>query len=97
MKRKVITYVLGGLLFLILVSAQTTQQHETTTEEITTEGHEEQGATDEGFSPADFIFDHVLDAYEWHILSYDDFHLSIPLPVIIYSESKGLNIFMFSK
>ncbi|MCK4853871.1 MAG: F0F1 ATP synthase subunit A, partial [Bacteroidales bacterium] len=52
---------------------------------------------DEGFSPADFIFDHVLDAYEWHILSYDDFHLSIPLPVIIYSESKGLNIFMFSK
>ena len=97
MKRKVISYVLGGLLFLILVSAQTTQQHETTPEEITTEGHEEQGATDEGFSPADFIFDHVLDAYEWHILSYDDFHLSIPLPVIIYSESKGLNIFMFSK
>ncbi len=97
LKRKVISYVLGGLLFLIMVSAQTTQQHETTPEEITTEEHLEHGEADEGFSPSDFVFDHILDAYEWHILSYDDFHLSIPLPVIIYSDTKGLNVFMFNR
>ncbi len=43
------------------------------------------------------IMDHVLDAHEWHILSYNDFHLSVPLPVIVYSQTSGLNIFMSSK
>jgi F-type H+-transporting ATPase subunit a len=49
------------------------------------------------FNPGEFIFDHIGDAHEWHILTYKDFHLSIPLPVIVYSKSKGLNVFMFSK
>ncbi len=102
MKRKTISYILGGLLFLVLVSAQTAMQTEPGHKEAPTEQYDEQAehpdnAEDEGFSPSDFVFDHILDAYEWHILSYDDFHLSIPLPVIIYSETKGLNIFMYSK
>ena len=102
MKRKAISYILGGLIFLVLVSAQTTRETEPNHEEAAAEQHDEHiGQTDhtteKGFSPSDFIFDHILDAYEWHILSYDDFHLSIPLPVIIYSDTKGLNVFMFSK
>lgn len=52
---------------------------------------------DEGFDPSTFIFDHILDAYQWHILSYKDFHLNVPLPVILISETKGLRVFMFSK
>ena len=87
-----------GLLFLLLVSAQT--QHQPAHEDAATENtdaHDDHGSGEEGFSPSDFIFDHILDAYDWHILTYDDFHLSIPLPVILYSDSKGLNIFMFSK
>ncbi len=59
--------------------------------------HESHGESEEGFAPSNFIFDHILDAYEWHILSFKDFHLSVPLPVILYSETKGLNVFMFSK
>jgi len=102
LKGKAISYILGGLLFLFLVSAQTTRETEPNHEEAAAEQHDEHtgqtGHTDEeGFSPSDFIFDHILDAYEWHILSYDDFHLSIPLPVIIYSDTKGLNVFMFNK
>ena len=97
MKRKVISYILAGLLLLVLVSAQTARQTQPGHEQTDTEQHDEHGATEEGFSPSDFIFDHILDAYEWHILSYDDFHLSIPLPVIIYSETKGLNVFLFNK
>ena len=104
MKRKVVSYVLGGLLFLVLVAAGTAQPPEPGHEEATTEHNDEHagqneghGSSGEGFSPSDFIFDHILDAYEWHILTYDDFHLSIPLPVILYSDSKGLNVFMFSK
>lgn len=100
MKRKVIAYLLGGLLFVFLVSARSTPQNETSHGAVPAEeqdAHADHGTADEGFSPSDFIFDHILDAYEWHILSYDDFHLSIPLPVIIYSETKGLNVFLFSK
>ncbi len=100
LKRKAISYILGGLFFLVLVSAQTARQTEPSHEQATTgqhDAHDEHGPAEEGFSPSDFIFDHILDAYEWHILSYDDFHLSIPLPVIIYSDTKGLNVFMFNR
>jgi F-type H+-transporting ATPase subunit a len=97
LKRKILSYILGGLLFLILISAQTGKQPEASHEASSHEDHVEHAAADEGFSPSEFIFDHILDSYDWHILSYDDFHLSIPLPVIIYSKTKGLNIFMFSK
>jgi F-type H+-transporting ATPase subunit a len=100
--RKASSYILCGLLFLVLVSAQTTRETEPNHETAAVEQHDEQAlhadhAAEKGFSPSDFIFDHILDAYEWHILSYDDFHLSIPLPVIVYSDTKGLNVFMFSK
>ena len=50
----------------------------------------------EKFVPGDFIMDHIGDAYEWHILDKGDFHLSIPLPIILYSEHSGFNIFMSS-
>jgi F-type H+-transporting ATPase subunit a len=102
LKRKAISYILGGLFFLVLVSAQTARQTEPSHKEAATVQYDEQAehadhAAEEGFSPSDFVFDHILDAYDWHILSYDDFHLSIPLPVIIYSDTKGLNVFMFNR
>ncbi len=51
----------------------------------------------EKLNPGEFIFDHIQDAHEWHLLSVGHKHISIPLPVILYSKSKGLNIFMSSK
>lgn len=96
MKRKAVSYILGGFLFVFLISAQSSRQHEAIPAEEQ-DSHTDHGQADEGFSPSDFIFDHILDAYDWHILTYDDFHLSIPLPVIIYSDTKGLNVFMFNK
>ena len=101
MSRKIISYLLGALLFMILFSAVPVQEDPPAEHSIpsqTSDSHSnDMHAEEEGFSPADFIFDHILDAYEWHILSYNDFHLSIPLPVIIYSETKGLNVFFFNK
>lgn len=46
-----------------------------------------------GFNPGEMIFHHVLDNYEWHILSAGNFHLTIHLPVIIYHPGKGLVVF----
>ncbi len=51
----------------------------------------------EKFAPGSFIFDHVSDSYEWHILNAKDFHVSIPLPVIVYSKESGLHSFWSAK
>ena len=63
------------------------------------EGHGEHGSPHEKpeFNPGDFIIDHVADSYEWHILTIGEKHISVPLPVIIYSRDKGLNVFMSSR
>ena len=39
------------------------------------------------------IFEHVKDAYEWHITTIGDKHVSIYLPIIVYSERTGWNSF----
>ena len=37
----------------------------------------------------EIVLDHLSDAYEWHIASYEGKHLSIPLPIIIKSKESG--------
>lgn len=51
----------------------------------------------DGFNTVDFIFDHIGDSYEWHLFTIKNDHISIPLPVILYSQKSGLHIFMSSK
>jgi F-type H+-transporting ATPase subunit a len=103
--RKIISYILGALFFFLVVAARP-QQHQTEQsaqhpQEQVDENHDDdqhpESDLDAGFNPGEFIFDHIGDAYEWHILTYKDFHLTIPLPVILISEAKGLNVFLFSK
>ena len=55
----------------------------------------EEGA--EELNVGELIFEHVLDAPDWHILTWNGHHISIPLPVILYSPEKGLDVFMSSK
>jgi len=54
------------------------------------------------FDANEVIFGHVLDAHEFHFLSYkgsdgEEHHATIPLPVILYSPQKGFDVFMSSK
>ncbi len=49
------------------------------------------------FDPGRFIFEHIGDCHEWHIITYKDHHISIPLPVIIYSKYSGFHVFSSSK
>ncbi len=51
---------------------------------------------EEKFEAGDFIMDHIADAYDWHILTIDDFHATVPLPVIVFSEHSGFHMFMSS-
>ena len=48
---------------------------------------------DAEFNAGVMILEHVIDAHEWHILTYTDskgekHHVSIPLPVILYHNGK---------
>lgn len=71
-------------------------------EEVTA-SHNEAAATHETeeqtgkFNPGDFMFDHIKDAHDWHLMSIGQRHITIPLPVILYSKTSGLHVFMSSK
>jgi len=51
----------------------------------------------EQFDPGVFIMEHVMDSYEWHIMTIGETHISIPLPVILYTKERGLVVFWSSK
>ena len=64
------------------------------------EHNEEHTEKDKKFDPGTFIIDHVTDAHDWHLVTWNGYHINIPLPVILYSRSeqnKGLHIFMSSE
>jgi F-type H+-transporting ATPase subunit a len=89
--------LLGFAMFLVTAAYLQAQEdhgeHEGRNEhQSILESHEK-----EKFDPGKFIMEHVGNSYEWHVLTIGEKHISIPLPVIIYSKNKGLNIFMSSK
>jgi F-type H+-transporting ATPase subunit a len=44
----------------------------------------------------EFILEHVSDSYVWHITKIGDNEISIPLPVILYSNTTGWHVFLSS-
>lgn len=81
-----------GLLFVVLTIGNTQQamaQHGSTSGHQAQEHHE----TAKGFEPGDFIFDHIVDDYSWHIITVKGHHISVPLPVIAFT-SQGLKVGM---
>jgi ATP synthase subunit 6 len=55
-------------------------------------------AADEEFIANEFIIKHIKDSHEWHILTKKSGQaLAVYLPVILISNSSGLNFFMSSK
>ncbi|MCW5907605.1 MAG: F0F1 ATP synthase subunit A [Chitinophagales bacterium] len=55
-----------------------------------THGHSEQK-----FDAGKMIMEHILDAHDWHLWGEHHSAVSIPLPVILYTD-KGLDVFMSS-
>ena len=53
---------------------------------------------DEEFNATEYIMEHVKDSHEWHILTKKDgSHVSVKLPVILYSKHSGLHAFSSKK
>lgn len=43
-----------------------------------------------------FIMHHIKDSYEWNFATMGHTHVTLPLPVILYSSDRGLEFFMSS-
>src|SRR5258708_38984986 len=88
------------ILFIVVFGysgwAQHSEQNHQDTAKV--QSHTESGSTvNEGgehkkFSPNETIIEHVLDDHQWHFTD----HLVLPLPIIVYSSEKGLEIFSSS-
>lgn len=52
-----------------------------------------ESGNEKGIDIPSIIFTHVLDSYEWHIISFGDKKVSIYLPVILYSKTTGWHVF----
>jgi F-type H+-transporting ATPase subunit a len=66
------------------------------------EMHTQAETKKKAFDANEVIFGHVLDGHEYHFLSYKgadghEKHVTLPLPVILYSPQKGFSMFMSSK
>ena len=59
-------------------------------------------ASDEGhveekkFNISSMIFHHIQDAHEWHFGTVGHTHLSLNLPVILWSADRGVEVFSFA-
>ena len=49
----------------------------------------ESGQKSEEINIPEIVLEHLSDAYEWHICSYEGKHVSIPLPIIVRSSETG--------
>ena len=49
------------------------------------------------FDPSKLIMEHIMDAHEYHFATLGEKHISIPLPVILYSPQRGWSMFNYSK
>ncbi|MFA6334758.1 MAG: F0F1 ATP synthase subunit A [Bacteroidales bacterium] len=43
------------------------------------------------------VFSHIGDSYGWHITTWGETHITVPLPVIVISKTEGFNVFLSSK
>ena len=45
----------------------------------------------------EIVFGHIGDSYEWHITTWGNTHITIPLPIIVYSSTSGWHTFLSSR
>jgi F-type H+-transporting ATPase subunit a len=88
------------ILFIAAFSHSGWAQHSEQNHQDTTkvQSHSESGSAENGggehekFNANEVIIEHVLDDHQWHFTD----HLVLPLPIIVYSSEKGLEIFSSS-
>lgn len=84
--------------FYLNAGEQPDPHHESEHPEESEHIHEEHSTGHDEFVAGEFILDHIKDSHEWHIITTSEGkHVSVPLPIILYSKYQGLQVFMSSK
>ncbi len=95
-----VRFVKNGYLFLLLLLLNATgvsalsslEEAGRESGEYTGDKAPETVSQEEGeFQAGEYIMEHVTDSYEWHITTVGEMHISIPLPVILYSKHPELH------
>src|SRR5436190_2209811 len=76
-------------------NTQSHENHEAEAGQDIAEGRESH-KEHEKFNAGEMIFEHILDAHDWHLWGEGENAVSIPLPVIIYSSQRGFTVFRSS-
>lgn len=77
-------------LFLLLITVFLSGANLFGSTEEKKDSHEKEAA----FNPSTFAIEHIVDSHEWHILTTPSGkHVSVYLPVIIYSKTSGWHLF----
>ncbi|MGJ8491140.1 hypothetical protein ACSFB2_13005, partial [Glaesserella parasuis] len=84
--------VLAFSIFSLLISANLSANETPQNKDIEAANHNESA-----FDPAKLIMEHIMDAHEFHFFSIGETHISIPLPVIIYSPQRGVSVFSYGE
>ena len=50
--------------------------------------HDSHETKQKEFDAGEMIFEHVLDAHDWHIATIGDLHITVPLPIILLDKGK---------
>ena len=97
MIRRFIAFFVIVLYTNILFGQEHVESHnnETTHEVAENSAHHEHEK--EKVDPIEAVMEHIADSYDWHIIDYNDKPISLPLPIILYSQNSGFHIFLSSK
>jgi F-type H+-transporting ATPase subunit a len=88
-KKAIISLLAVSLLFINLLHAS---------EEYASDTAAAHAGEGEEFNAGEFIIEHIKDSHEWHIMTLKNGeHVKFSLPVIIFSQKHGLNLFMSDK
>jgi F-type H+-transporting ATPase subunit a len=92
--KSLLAAVFSIILLVFSFNAKAQHNEHNSNEEHTTEKKQ-------GFNAKNVIFEHIMDAHEFHFFSYttktgEHKPVTIPLPVILYSPQKGFSVFMSS-
>lgn len=79
-------FILLFLFFCAFVSAQDQQQF--VEDSLAGKNEANENKATEKFDPGKMIMEHVVDNHEWHIAEIGNFHLTIPLPVLLIYDGK---------
>lgn len=94
MKNLLLSLVIVFVLPFATFGDETEQHTKNTPIEDQHHGRTQEHAEDH--SPTDAVMEHIADSYDWHIIDYNGKPISMPLPVIIYSQHSGFHIFLSS-